>query len=230
MMSTERECYVCCDATPPLLENICLCKTLLVHPECLDRMLAYAMQRDGRMRDRCTICQGRYFGLDDPAALPATLPAAPPSMALWIEEETSSTTSSSPDSPTSSSAGADAARVPSSSTSDRVGPSPVAPAARSAPPASGPLPVTLVRPRRHESPSGPPNQCFTGCMLICAGFVFLSASVRHLAAEPSHRGPTSVVVLVLGCGMLVSGGAACAVGMSGAMRASRPDSYVMGEV
>lgn len=51
------ECYVCQDGTPPLLSNICACKTAKVHAECLDRLVAYALEENPDMTAyQCTVC------------------------------------------------------------------------------------------------------------------------------------------------------------------------------
>lgn len=48
-------CYVCTEATPPLMHDLCACRDRYVHPLCQDALLA-RVDRDGT----CSVCKSPY--------------------------------------------------------------------------------------------------------------------------------------------------------------------------
>ena len=49
------QCYVCTEATPPLMHDLCACRERYVHPQCQDALLA-RVDRDGT----CSVCKTPY--------------------------------------------------------------------------------------------------------------------------------------------------------------------------
>lgn len=47
-------CYVCYESSPPLLRDICDCRTALIHPQCQQRLL------DEDFGTHCKICAAEY--------------------------------------------------------------------------------------------------------------------------------------------------------------------------
>lgn len=187
MEDTDGECYVCYDSAPPLLERICECKSIKIHQECIDRMLAFRVQA-GSAIGGCPICGSEY-------TIPPLLSCVgtPEQTSAFEDYEVPSPTSTSstlsrPASPTPTPTSPVMVRVPS----QRERPS---------------SPVVLRTPR----PTTPNvhNNCTE--LLVVPGGILLANSIKDILTHPPHNTTMTVVVMFFGCVMFAFGMYACAL-------------------